>query len=326
MSETILLIDPAIKNRCGDESPNIGDQIISRAVHRELNKIFDNVSIEEIPSHTYPGMDLKRKVKNADRIIVGGSNLLTFRAVWPTSWKIGLAGILEYKNLILMGVGWGAYDIKGNSYGRWLMNRILSHTHLHSLRDQHSTDNAISQLGIKNSINTACPTMWELTPEHLSNISKVKATRCIFSLTDYAKNPEQDTRLIKYLETVYGKEIYFWPQGLNDARYVKRLGYEGKIIERKLSSFLRLLEGDERFDYVGTRLHAGVLCLEHFLRTLIISVDNRATEIARDTGLPCIDRGDFKGLEKWVEGTANIKINLPEENIEMWKKSLVDIK
>ena len=53
------------------------------------------------------------------------------------------------------------------------------------------------------------------------------------------------------------------------------------------------------FDYVGTRLHAGILALNYRKRTLIIAVDNRAAEMKTDINLPVIARGDLessKGL------------------------------
>jgi polysaccharide pyruvyl transferase WcaK-like protein len=81
-----------------------------------------------------------------------------------------------------------------------------------------------------------------------------------------------------------------------------------------------LLNSGAQFDYVGTRLHAGVLCLEHRVRTLIVSIDNRAREIAADTGLPCVARTDRAGLMHWIDGNEKTNLRLPKDEISTWRR------
>jgi hypothetical protein len=317
----IGLLDPALYSVDGSGSPNIGDQIISRAVRRELRGIFgESVDFVAVSSHRYPSIGALKSLQEAEHVFVGGSNLLYFRWWRPALWKIGPLGLLGYRNLVLMGVGWGAYDIRANSYGKWLCDLILSGSHLHSVRDSYTRSIAERELGIPRVANTACPTMWRLDDALLSSIHRRRGDRCVFALTDYAKDPQADTQLINDLRYVYGERLVFWPQGRGDLLYCRSLGYSGAVMERSLSSLLDALSSGDRLDYVGTRLHAGVLCLEHRVRSLIVSVDNRAREIAVDTGLPAIERNDRAALRAWFEESPRVHIHLPTMNIEAWKE------
>lgn len=316
----IGLIDPALYDHNGSTSPNIGDQIISRAVNRELRGMFgETTEILGLPSHAFPTSSSLKKMEDVDYVFVGGSNLLYFRLWWRASWRIGLQGVLHYRNLVLLGVGWGAYAIKPSAYGRWICRRILSQTHEHSVRDEYTRRKATDGLEIPRVLNTACPTMWRLSPDLVGSIRTTKGKECIFSLTDYAQDPASDGQMLRTLKASYAGRLLFWPQGDGDIEYCRSLGYDGKVLDRSLKSFESILRGGVDFDYVGTRLHAGVFCLEHRVRTLIVSIDNRAAEIGRDTGLPLVQRGDTGALEAWLRGSVDCKVVLPAEAIERWK-------
>lgn len=316
----IGLIDPALYS-LKSQSPNIGDQIISRAVHRELRGIFGaSTDIVSIPSHQYPSPQSLKRLRGSEHVFVGGSNLLWFRTLLPASWKIGPLGLVFYRNLILLGVGWGAYDIKPNAYGRWLCSVILSRIHVHSVRDAFTCGIADRELQIPKVSNTACPTMWCLKDELVESIHRHKGDECIFALTDYAKDPPLDGQLIRDLNQNYGGKLQFWPQGDGDVDYCRSLGYTGRVIERSLTGLLNLLTSGVQFDYVGTRLHAGILCLEHRVRSLIISIDNRANEIAVDTGLPAVARHDRAALLAWLEGETEARVRLPVNEIRRWQQ------
>jgi polysaccharide pyruvyl transferase WcaK-like protein len=90
------------------------------------------------------------------------------------------------------------------------------------------------------------------------------------------------------------------------------------IVEPSLEGVTRLLrEGD--IDYVGLRLHCGVIALQHKVRSLVVAVDNRASEISRDTGLPAVARDDLAAIEKWIEGSQAVELSLPFAAIGVWK-------
>lgn len=315
----IGLIDPAIYPG-RKTSPNIGDQIISRAVKREIRELFGNdTEIVSVSSHQYPSLTAMKALQATEHVFVGGSNLLWFRWWRPASWKIGPVGLVYYRNLILLGVGWGAYNISKNTYGRWVCRTILSQTCLHSVRDTFTRSIVDRDLKVPRVTNTACPTMWRLTNEVTGKIRTSKGTECIFALTDYSKNPRLDGQLIQDLSASYGGRLLFWPQGEGDLQYCRALGYSGRVLDRSLDALLSLLSSGTGYDYVGTRLHAGILCLEHGVRSLIISIDNRAREIATDTGLPSVEREDRIGLLHYLEGESKVRIRLPLEEIERWR-------
>lgn len=320
----IGLIDPALYNNQGAPSPNLGDQVISRAVHRELRLIFSEAAeIVAIPSHAYPTAQSVALLKDAQHVFVGGSNLLYFRWWRPASWKLGIVGLTSYRNLILMGCGWGGYGIPSGYYGKWVARTILSSKCAHSVRDGYTHDMAHHGLKLPKVINTACPTMWCLTPDFVRSLRRTRASSCIFSLTDYDKDQDADKQFIRELGVLYDSNLLFWPQGAGDLEYVRALGYSGPVIERSLQSFLSVLTSGIEYDYVGTRLHAGILCLEHGVRSLVIAIDNRAKEIGADTGLPTIERGDVIGLAKWVESGDCAGITLPSESIEAWRRQFM---
>ena len=54
-------------------------------------------------------------------------------------------------------------------------------------------------------------------------------------------------------------------------------------------------------------------------RSIVISIDNRAEAISKDTGLPIIYREDLKDeLESKIKSSFETKINLPKEKIDLW--------
>jgi Polysaccharide pyruvyl transferase len=320
----IGLIDPALYNNYGKPSPNLGDHIISRAVHRELRGIFGNeTEIITIPSHSYPTPRSVALLKDAQHVFVGGSNLLYFRWWRPASWKLGFVGLTSYRNLILIGCGWGGYGIPAGYYGRWVASTILSSRYAHSVRDGYTRDMARYGLKLPQVMNTGCPTMWCLTPIFIRSLRRTPAKTCIFSLTDFDKNQKLDAQLVLELGRFYANNLLFWAQGEGDLKYVQSLGYTGPVIERSLQSFLKVLTSGVEYDYVGTRLHAGILCLEHAVRSLVVAIDNRAKEISADTGLPTLERGDVNGLAMWLKGGGWGKISLPIDSIDAWRRQFM---
>lgn len=92
-----------------------------------------------------------------------------------------------------------------------------------------------------------------------------------------------------------------------------------KIIDASLSQYDSILKKDN-VEYVGTRLHAGIRALNFGKRTIIIAVDNRAIEIARDTNLNIILRDEVdRCLNNQINSNFKTEILLPEENINLWK-------
>ncbi|GHE53438.1 polysaccharide pyruvyl transferase family protein [Roseivirga thermotolerans] len=315
----VLLLDPSIYN--DGNSPNVGDLIISRAVVKQLKSIFgEGCEIIRRSSHSYLKWSDRGMFKKVDHVFVGGSNLLWFRMFPPASFKVGLTGMLYYRNLVLFGVGWGSYEMGSKGFwSKYIANKILSKNHNHSTRDRMTANKLKTDLGFENVVNTVCPTLWFLVEGEEYKYRSTKGKKCVFSLTDYDKDPEKDSFLIKTLMENYGPEnVIFWPQGKGDQKYVETLGYKGKSIKRDLESLIAYYKQGDELDYIGTRLHAGILALEFHVRTLIIEIDNRAKEIARDTGLPTISRSNLQNLNGMIQ-SFETNITLPAKKITDWK-------
>ena len=189
----IIILNPAKKSEVF--SPNRGDQIISRSTEREVKLLFPGASISNISTHDYPSLKDIFEMRKADYIIVGGSNLLWFRFFPSASWKIGIFQLLLVRRVVLLGVGWGSYELKAGLWGRIVSKLLLSKTLLHSVRDEYSLIK-LKSLGISNVINTGCHTTWNFD---VTQKSKFRFSDCkimLFTLTDYRKNKKLDQHLI----------------------------------------------------------------------------------------------------------------------------------
>ena len=115
--------------------------------------------------------------------------------------------------------------------------------------------------------------------------------------------------------------IYLWLQGNQDEEYLKNLDIPGNLttIPNTLEDYESVLNKGG-VDYVGTRLHAGIHALNHKIRSIILAVDNRATEMGRDVNLPVIQRSEITGtLEKKIQSEFVTDIQIKQENIECFK-------
>ena len=68
---------------------------------------------------------------------------------------------------------------------------------------------------------------------------------------------------------------------------------------------------------VGTRLHAGIRALQKGNQALILSVDNRATEINKDINIPVISRFDLAQIE--IALSREIKIIPKTIEVNLYK-------
>lgn len=313
--ERIMIFDPSLV------SENMGDRIIMDYCTEIISEIFDDCFIASVPTHDIIGERTYIYSKLAKYRIVCGTNLINNRMNRRRQWRISLLDSFHINNLCLMGVGWWQYeDKKPNFYTRKLLSNLLGRNCLHSVRDEY-TKFKLQEIGFSNVINTACPTMWKLTPDHCMEIPTQKAERVITTLTDYKRDPIQDKTLLEILLKRY-KECYLWIQSYDDYEYLKTLNVTGSIhiIPPSLRHYDKALHSGQ-FDYVGTRLHAGIRALNNKVRTIIVAVDNRATEIAKDTKLNVVDRKDIGViLEALICSGFNTMIKLPTENIEKWKR------
>ena len=293
---------------------NLGDEIIVDSILSILSNELPYFRVQRIPTHDYLGPVSKRILKQSSLSIVAGTNLLSSRLLRYNQWKFRPSEIFGLKNIVLMGVGWWQYQDPPDLFSRFAYQRILHPHYLHSVRD-HYTRNMLASVGIK-SICTGCPTMWNLTDNHCSNISQTRSNSVVFTLTDYNRDIEADRQLFNILASEYNN-LYFWPQGANDLQYFFSLGLEATILNPSLRSFDHLL-GNSSVDYIGTRLHAGIRALQSAQRTIVIAIDNRSIEISRDTHLPIVLRHDLASLPKLINSTWHTKLRIDFNSISSW--------
>lgn len=313
MNKTILY-NPAIS------STNIGDHIIAESSKKNLERVIKDTFVIEVSTHLPLSFYYLRYISNANLKFVLGSNLLksTFFG-FKRQWNVTLRMSRMIGPCVLIGAGWWQYGNKPNFYTKVLLKSLLSKKYIHSVRDEY-TLNMLKSIGIHNVINTACPTMWSLTPDHCNKICKTKSHDVIFTLTDYNKDIEKDFNFIQILIKNY-KDVFFWPQGVGDLDYLKSImGNDFQIIILKptLEDFDRILDYKD-IEYIGTRLHGGIRALQKGKRTCIIGIDNRALEMRNSFNLPVLERTDITNLELIINNEVNIDIKLPINNINLWR-------
>jgi polysaccharide pyruvyl transferase WcaK-like protein len=194
---------------------------------------------------------------------------------------------------------------------------------LHSVRDSFTADK-LSKETTRKTINTACPSMWKLNDID-PNIEK-RPGDCLFTLTDYRKDQENDSKLIGLLLESF-KDIHFFPQGSGDLDYIRTLDIYTqnktriKLLPHDYKEFKQFINSTS-FVYIGTRLHGGIKCLDASKKALILAVDNRAHEIGNDFLMPVIPRTDYQSMQRWLENkwVFSGKIKLPVDNINRWKQ------
>lgn len=302
----------------GMGSENCGDHIIMENCLLQLEGCADTAAMGHVPTHRFPNEAELACLKASGRKILCGTNILSGRMRAYGVWQLG-AQVAPYCGTLLMGVGFDSKDEGYDRYTQGMLQTILAKDGFHSVRDTFS-EKKLRTMGISNVLYTGCPTMWNLTPEHCAAIPRKKARNAVCTVTDYSRDPKNDSAMLDILLENYDT-VYLWLQGRDDLCYVRELGYEDKLklIPGTLADYDTVLALDD-LDYVGTRLHAGIRALSKGHRSLVVSIDNRAECIGADTGLPTIRREDIPiALRERLEEKFETKINMPWDNIEKWK-------
>ena len=297
---------------------NLGDYIIMYYCNDILRGLYPECNFLDVSTHMLPTREEETLVKETKYKFVCGTNLLTSHIEEGWNWRLpdGFRAKLNYRNVILLGVGWKNYEEKCSEYTRMIYRELLNPSVIHSVRDSY-TEKKLKQIGINNVINTGCPTMWRLTPEFCETIPTKKARNVITTITDYRPDVENDSVLLNILGRNY-ETVYLWLQGSTDEEYIKKLELPSNIaiIPARLTAYEEMLSGGN-VDYIGTRLHAGIFALNHHVRSIVIAVDNRAKEIAKDTDLPIIPRERIESdLESLLNRRFETEIKIKEHNID----------
>lgn len=316
----IHLLDTAVS------SDNIGDEIIVESCKKIINDELGGCYITTSSSHDGAGRYGKELIKNADFVILLGTNALSSTSFLEAKSILNLSKeVIDFLNnkVLLFGVGANRDFLSIDGNQKKIINRILTKKLIHSVRDKTAIK-LLKECGIRNVVNTSCPTLWghsDIKTFHR------KSESVVFTLTRHKKN-KADIDLVNILKKEY-KDIYFWPQQPRDYLYFLELGENKniKIIPPNLYSYDLLLE-DLKPDVIGTRLHGTIRGLQKGCRAICISIDNRARDISEHTGLVALSRecGDFKSkLTTLINSSFVQKTVMPIKEIDVFKKQLKSI-
>lgn len=311
----ISIFDTTISNH------NLGNQIIMDDVYVNLFEIFPSDFFYKLPSMEITSYT-KGFLKESDIAFFGGTNVLTGRMEKYKQWGLSVLNVFSIKNVVLMGCGWWQYqDKKVSLYTKFLLKKTLSKKYLHSVRDSY-TQNKLREIGISNVLNTGCPTLWSLTKEHCKKIKKNKSKNVVCTITDYKPDIHRDDFLFSTLCKNYEK-LFLFIQGSGDLEYFyknfkDKYGGQIEIVNPNIESFDSILSRGD-VDYIGTRLHAGIRAMQRTVRSIIIGVDNRATEMSRDFNIPFVSEKKLRDLTSMINSDFETIVNLPMVDIEKWK-------
>jgi polysaccharide pyruvyl transferase WcaK-like protein len=298
-------------------SDNLGDEIIVEAVRAALLPIFRECYVTTSSGHDGLGPYGRELVAQADIAVLMGTNALAAfdqsrrrRFVWtvPPEDAALLAG-----KVVLCGVGANAaFDTVDPAQAAFL-RQVLSPTLRHSVRDGLGL--AIVKACGRDGINTSCPTLWgylDAPPQ----VPEGPQRAVCFTLTRHRPDPI-DALMVAILKEIYA-EVHFWPQQPRDLSYLEEIagGLDGiHVLAPSLAAYDALLASGP-MDVVGTRLHGGIRGLRHGRRVLIVAIDNRATEIGRETGLSVIARADVpQALKARLQTDWPTRLHLPKPEV-----------
>ena len=301
---------------------NTGDLIIMEAAREVLEALLVDRQLIYFPTHERVSGYGRKLQRLVSLNVACGTNLLHSHMGLVRQWRVGIREAFSYSKTVLMGVGWRSNQRRQTDwYTRWLLRRVLSSNHIHSVRDSYA-ERKLREVGFERVLNTGCHTTWGLTKTHCSTIPRGRGEEVIVVLTDYSPDPERDRQLLDLCLKMYAK-AHFWPQGTGDLAYLRALGFQDRveIVPPSLAAYRKVLADTGRsLDYVGTRLHGGIYALRHGRRSVIVGVDHRANEMGRDLNLPVIDRyANFRDLQERIGGDLATEIRLPLDKIQEWK-------
>ena len=326
----LCLIDPSLQDHSGRLSDNLGDVVIYRAISRCLQQLFPGEELCRISSHEPLEERHYAQIAGGRMLLLGGSNLLSSDVLAYNQWNFA-TGRANYQtprfgDAVLFGIGWWQYQAESTPFTADFYRRVLSTEQLHSVRDGY-TAARLRAAGISNVVCTGCPSMWSL--DGLANSRSSAWTRdCLMTITDYKPNPAEDDRFLQLVIEHFDGTLFLFPQGLGDVEYFlglpisRRTRRRIEILDHSLENLERFLSGHP-VSYVGTRLHGGIAALNYGVPSLILAVDNRAAEMARDFRLPVVPRADTQGIRTWLRGEQPVlPIAVPRAEILRWCHSL----
>lgn len=203
--ERYLLLDTAMG------SENSGDHVIMDACGCIADQIFGG-ALPHVATHYY-SKELEMYPEYV-KLLCGTNILYTHMAdqqQWALAKRLG-----NNRNVVLFGVGMSDIGVDDaiDAYTKKFYKTLLSDEYLHSVRDE-MTKKRLNSIGIENVLNTACPTMWSLTPSRQLEISSKRSKNVVTSITDYCFDAERDRKMLELLSSEY-ENVTIWIQGSHD--------------------------------------------------------------------------------------------------------------
>ncbi|WP_341211227.1 polysaccharide pyruvyl transferase family protein [uncultured Limimaricola sp.] len=295
-------------------SDNLGDEIIMERCRAEIAPLLRDAYVTTSAGHDGLGPSGRRAAAAADMVLMLGTNALSARLRLGSDymWRIMPRDLSALRGkVVLVGVGGNRDFDRVHPLQRRLLRHILSHDHVHSVRD-HIALRLLEQIGLKG-VMTSCPTLWSVPPEMTG---AGPARRVVMTLTRHLAH-DSDAGLLTALREVYD-EVWFWPQQPRDLVHMRSLpGHEGvRVLPPNLAAYDAFLAAGP-VDVVGTRLHGTIRGLHHGQRALVVEVDHRAREIAGHSGLASIRREEIAegALPDRLRGAWQQRMTLPLEAI-----------
>ncbi len=309
MSRLVTLYDTALNTN------NIGDEIVMQAITSHLKPLLDRSDVRRLSVHDYLYY-FRHKAPKDSVAFACGTNLVGSRMILRGTWRMTPLDLLTMRNIVLLGIGWEDHMPKPDLPTQLFFRLALSKNYIHSVRDNYTRDQIAPY--VPRVLNTACPTMWNLE-NSCPLVPHSRAENAVFSLNYHRALPVRDRALCELLLREY-KQVFFWPQELGDIHYLQTLGFHESmpIIPPLLKVYDQILK-ETPVDVIGCRLHGGIRALQKNRRTLVLSVDDRASDLAQTTGLPTLPASAFEAIRSWITTPAPTQITLPQEAIGQWK-------
>jgi hypothetical protein len=307
----IVVADP------GAASTNVGDRIISQSVDAELVAPLRATGrqVELVPMHGSLSSTHRAALRDAEAVVVCGTNLLSDHMRFRRAWHWPVEDIeLCRGRLTFLGVGWWQYQRAGIDpvSAAWL--RSLTGPTPWAVRDEYSL-RKLRRARIP-AVHTSCPTLWGVEKQVLPSGQR----RAVVTFTDYSQDPLADGRLVRELAERFD-EVLFWPQGPGDPSYIDQVrAGVGTLLGPGLDELDSVLAEPDTA-YVGLRLHGGIRAMQRGVPSLVLSIDNRAREIARSVGLRAPSRHAARAYRQDLESGETVGIAVPRDSVQRWRAS-----
>lgn len=303
---------------------NLGNYIIMEAIDKFLDDQFKDEFVVRIPYMDNFGKQSIKYMKDSRMIFIGGTNILSSHMFMYKQIGLNIRNSYSIGNkFVLFGVGWWRYQKNIDLYTRYILKNSLSNGYIHSCRDEY-TVKKLKGIGIDNVINTGCPSLWSINASICDSIPTKKSENVLITFTNYDKNYVRDKKIMDIIKNNYDS-IYCWIQGPDDYNYVKDLNSKVKFISPRLSELDHFLYNND-VDYVGTRLHAGIRCIQKAKRTIILGIDNRALEMKKTFSLPVLHISSINSLEQAINSIWKTSVKNNYENINLFCSQFISQK